>query len=119
MKTEVARFIAKKHLTERLTNEVCYALQDAIFSVLVKKTIRAAKLYKVSQIVLGGGVSANEKLQKEFELRIMNYELGIKVVAPEKIYATDNAAMIGSYALLNYKPVPWMKITAEPELYFN
>ena len=119
LKTEVARFIGQKHLTEKLKDEICYSLQAAIFGVLVKKTIRAAKLFEVNSIVLGGGVSANRTLREQFELKIKSEKLKIKVFAPDKIYATDNAAMIGSYAALNYKPIPWEKVTAEPELYFG
>ena len=119
LKTEISRFINKKHLTERLINEICYALQEAIFAVLIKKTIRAAKLYKINQIVLGGGVSANNSLRELFKLKIKNEKLKMKVLAPQKNYATDNAAMIGSYALLNYKPIDWRKVTAQPDLYFD
>ncbi|MBI4092026.1 MAG: tRNA (adenosine(37)-N6)-threonylcarbamoyltransferase complex transferase subunit TsaD [Candidatus Levybacteria bacterium] len=119
LKTEISRFIAKKHLTERLINEICYAIQEAIFAVLIKKTIRAAKLYKINKLALGGGVSANNSLRELFKLKIKNEKLKIKVFAPQKNYSTDNAAMIGSYALLNYKPVLWKKITAEPDPYFD
>ena len=119
LKTEIARFIFKQHLTDRLTNEICYALQAAIFAVLIKKTIRAAKLYNINRIALGGGVSASQTLRKELELKTKNLKPKIKVFVPTKIYATDNAAMIGAYALLNYKPVDWHKITAEPDLYFT
>ena len=112
LKTEVSRFISKKHLTDWLINEICYALQEAIFAVLIKKTIRAAKLYSINKIALGGGVSANNSLRELFKLKI-------KVFAPQKNYSTDNAAMIGSYALLNYNPIDWRKITAQPELYFD
>lgn len=119
LKTEAMRFIKDRHLTKRLINEICRAVEDSITAVLIKKTIRSAKLYKISTILLGGGVSANEALRKELELRIMNQELGIKVFAPSKSFATDNAAMIGAYALLNYKPAPWNKVSAQPELYFD
>src|SRR3990167_2380118 len=119
LKTEISRFIVKKHLTERLINEVCHALQEAIFAVLIKKTIRAAKLYKINNILLGGGVSANQTLRQQFELTAKSQLPTAKISAPAKTYATDNAAMIGAYALLNYKPVDWHKITALPDLYFD
>lgn len=126
LKTEISRFIStlpagrqEKHLTDRLINEVCYALQDAIFKVLINKTIRAAKLYKMNQIALGGGVSANQTLRNEFKLTAKSQLPKAKIFSPEKKFATDNAAMIGAYALLNYNPVPWEKITTEPDLYFD
>jgi N6-L-threonylcarbamoyladenine synthase len=126
LKTEAARYISTmpagrqaKHLAKRLVSEICCAIQDAVFKVLVKKTIRAVKLYNVSQIVIGGGVSANQTLINGFKSSIINNKLSMRIFSPEKQFATDNAAMIGAYALLNYQPVDWDKITALPELYFN
>lgn len=114
LKAEVSRFVQTENpklKTENLKNEICFAVQKAIIDVLVKKTVRAAKMFGTKQILLGGGVSANRPLLKEFKS-------SIEVFSPEKTYCTDNAAMIGSYALLNYKPVPWQKISSNPELYF-
>jgi len=125
LKTEVARFIQEER--DRLSPEIgvtdlgniCYAVQEAIFDVLIKKTIRAAKLYKTWTILLGGGVSANQTLRKSFEQSIINNKLSMQIFSPLKEFATDNGAMIGAYALLNYKPVPWKRIKAQPELYFD
>jgi N6-L-threonylcarbamoyladenine synthase len=119
LKSEVARFIANKTLTEQLINNVCHALQRAIFDVLIKKTIRASKLYKANTILLGGGVSANRTLRSNFVSEIKNQNVSSKLLAPQKPYAMDNAAMIGSYALLNFYPVNQRDITVDPELYFN
>ena len=125
LKTEVARFIQEER--DRLSPEIgvtdlgniCYAVQEAIFDVLIKKTIRAAKLYKTWTILLGGGVSANQTLRKSFEQSIINNKLSMQIFSPLKEFATDNGAMIGAYALLNYKPVPWKRIKAQPDLYFD
>ncbi len=119
LKTEVGRFVKGKNLTDRLTNEICRAVQDAIFDVLVKKTIRAAKMFGTKQILLGGGVSSNQTLRTEFEKSVISNKLQVRIFSPEKKFATDNAAMIGAYALLDYKPIDWSKITAEPDLYFD
>ena len=119
LKTEVSRSVQNKDLSEKHKDEICYALQKAIFEVLIKKTIRAAKLYKISTILLGGGVSANQTLREQFEQSIINNKLSMQIFSPLKEFATDNGAMIGAYALLNYKPVPWKRIKAQPELYFD
>jgi len=68
--------------------------QQAIIDVLIKKTIRAAKDYKAKTIILGGGVSANNELRKQFnhKLKTINYKL-IFLVPPKK-FCTDNAAMV-------------------------
>ncbi|OIP58040.1 MAG: tRNA (adenosine(37)-N6)-threonylcarbamoyltransferase complex transferase subunit TsaD [Candidatus Levybacteria bacterium CG_4_10_14_0_2_um_filter_36_16] len=119
LKTEAMRFIQKnQEINEQIKNEVCFAVQKAVVDVLVKKTVRAAELYNTNTILLGGGVSANETLMNEFKLKIENLKLKINVFSPKKTYCTDNAAMIGAYALMNYKPVNWRKIDAMPDLYF-
>lgn len=101
-----------------LVNQICYATQKAIIDVLVKKTLKAAERYNCSTILVGGGVSANQTLRKEFELQTAKYKLQTNIVFPEKKYSTDNGAMIGAYALLNQAPVTWKEVNANPELYF-
>ena len=100
-------------MDEQTKNEVCYAVQKAIIDVLVKKTVRAAKMFKVNQILLGGGVSANRTLLDNFKEKTE-----LEIFSPEKPYTTDNAGMIGAYALMNFKPVNWKIIDANPDLYF-
>lgn len=95
------------------------SVQKAIVDVLVAKTVKAAQEYKVKSILLGGGVAANQKLRDEFQLKIENLKLKIKLFAPQKSLCTDNAAMIGSAAFFNYKEVPWQKVTCDPELHFD
>lgn len=119
LKAETSRFVQKNKINEKMKNEICFATQKAIIDVLIKKTIRAAKLYNVKTILLGGGVSANQSLLEQMGLNAKRYLLNAKVFSPEKIYCTDNAAMIGAYALLDYKPVPWQKIETNPGLYFD
>jgi N6-L-threonylcarbamoyladenine synthase len=120
LKAEVMRFVQKnKALNEEQKNEICFAVQKAIIDVLVKKTLAAAKKYNVQTILLGGGVSANQKLHEEFKNKINELKLNVQVLSPEKQYTTDNAAMIGAYALLDYQPVDWSKIHAIPDLYFK
>jgi len=47
----------------------------------------------------------------------MNQE--VNIFSPEKEYATDNAAMIGAYALLAGKIEDWKNVKSNPELYFT
>lgn len=119
LKTEVSRFI-KNHpqLTEQEVNEVCYAVQDSITDVLVSKTLKAAEQFGAQSIVVGGGVSNNKALRQRFENEINKQNLNIPFFFPEPKYTTDNAAMIGAAALLDYKPVLWQDIKSNPELYF-
>ncbi|MFH0984938.1 MAG: tRNA (adenosine(37)-N6)-threonylcarbamoyltransferase complex transferase subunit TsaD [Candidatus Omnitrophota bacterium] len=68
------------------------SFQHAAIGWLVEKTLDAAEFKKVSDVVVGGGVSANswlrEKLTRDAAAK------GIKVWLPPFVLSTDNAAMI-------------------------
>lgn len=78
---------------QQYIKQMCVEIQQAVIDVLIKKTIKAAKDYKVKTIILGGGVSANEELKKQFsyKLQATNYKLNFLV--PPKNLSTDNALM--------------------------
>jgi N6-L-threonylcarbamoyladenine synthase len=67
------------------------SFQEAVVDVLVAKTIEAAKEYRVSQILLAGGVASNKLLRKW-----LAEKSSIPVLIPPPILCTDNAAMIAS-----------------------
>jgi N6-L-threonylcarbamoyladenine synthase len=96
---------------------ICASVQQAIIDVLITKTLKAAQKYKAKSILLGGGVAANQKLRNGLKLNAKRYTLYAKIFAPQKSLCTDNAAMIATAAFFNYKPIPWNRITANPELY--
>jgi len=77
-----------------------YEIQQAIIDVLIKKTIRATKDYKVKTIILGGGVTANEELRKQFKSKAG--KLKINFFAPAKKFCVDNATMIGITAYFQW-----------------
>ncbi|MCX6779004.1 MAG: tRNA (adenosine(37)-N6)-threonylcarbamoyltransferase complex transferase subunit TsaD, partial [Candidatus Magasanikbacteria bacterium] len=47
--------------------DICASFQQAALDVLITKTIKAAKKYKVKTILTGGGVAANQSLQKQLK----------------------------------------------------
>lgn len=107
------------HLDDETITNISAAVQEAIVEVLIKKTLDAAKKYNVNSVLLGGGVASNNKLREKLKLNAIRYKLSAEIFVPQKFLCTDNAAMIASAAIYNYKEVPWQKITANPELYFN
>lgn len=118
LKAEAARAVKESDLnSEETVNQICFATQKAIINVVVKKTVMAAKEYRVKTILLGGGVSANQTLKAKLDKEAQ--EIGAKVFSPDVEYCTDNAAMIGGQALLDYKPIEWDKVQTQPELYFS
>ncbi|MCK5742831.1 MAG: hypothetical protein KAH48_11475, partial [Chlorobi bacterium] len=99
LKTSVRYFLAKEFrdgVPEELKPNLCASVQAAIVDVLSKKCIKAAAEYKVKSIVIAGGVSANSGLRAK--LNDLAKTRGIKVIAPDLIYCTDNAGMIGFIA---------------------
>lgn len=116
LKAEAARAVKKSNLSDETIDQICFATQKAMINVVVKKTIMAASKYGVKTILLGGGVSSNQTLKNQLDNQAQ--EIGVKVFSPDMEYCTDNAAMIGAQALLNYKPVEWHNIQTQPELYF-
>jgi len=104
-----------KTKSEKFIQEISFEIQQAIIDVLIYKTLKAAKDYKAKTIILGGGVSANQELRKQFKLKIENYlpnptyigrnetnKLKINFLVPEKKLCLDNAVMIGIAAYLNF-----------------
>jgi len=103
-------------LTEQTINELSYEVQETITDVLVKKTLRAAEMYKTPSILLSGGVSANIRLREKFARSIEKDNLSLVLHAPPVPLCTDNAVYIGSYAFFRGEPVSWKDINAFPDL---
>src|SRR3989338_1534630 len=88
-------------LNKELIQEMCAEIQDAVCDVLIKKTLQAAKDFKAKTIILGGGVSANQELRKQFKLRIKNNESRVNFLVPPKELSTDNGLMIAVAGYFN------------------
>lgn len=70
-------------------NDAAASFQDALVGALVEKTVRAAKAYHATEILLAGGVSANQMLRQR-----MRAESELPVRYPPLNLCTDNGAMI-------------------------
>jgi N6-L-threonylcarbamoyladenine synthase len=95
-------------------SEMCHEFQSAVTDVLVAKTIRAAKKYAPSTILLAGGVSANKFLRKKLELSVKENLKNTTCLVPEMTYSLDNAAMIaiaGYYRFKNLKDKKSLEMT--------
>ena len=81
--------------------DVACSFQCAAVDVLVEKTVAAAKEKGVTTVTVGGGVAANGYLRRS--LQAACDKNGLRLVLPEKRYCTDNAAMIASEGLVQFR----------------
>ena len=80
--------------------DMCASFQRAVVDVLVTKTMRAAQMHGVRDIVVAGGVSANSELRATMRTRCES--AGITLTVPRIAFCTDNAAMIANLAAFKF-----------------
>jgi len=115
---------SKLRKSKQYIREMCREVQQAIIDVLIHKTIKAAKDFRVKSIIFGGGVVANEELRKQFQEKIRkDYNPptapDIKYLIPDTKYCTDNAVMVAIAAYFHrqeVKRVNWKKIAVDANL---
>ena len=81
--------------------DMCKSFQDVAVGLVIDRTVKAVKEYKVNQVILAGGVSANSYLREQMSIE-MN-KLGVEINIPPLWCTTDNAAMIAKVAERLYK----------------
>lgn len=102
LKTAVLYSLEKqKTISQKDVANMCASFQQAVIDVLVKKTTKAAKEFKVKSIMLAGGVSANKSLKKA--LSVEAEKLNLPFFYPELKFTGDNAAMIAAAAYYKIK----------------
>ncbi|MBI3283084.1 tRNA (adenosine(37)-N6)-threonylcarbamoyltransferase complex transferase subunit TsaD [Candidatus Curtissbacteria bacterium] len=116
LKTAVVNLVTRSQLPQTGHSEIAWEFQNAVVDVLVKKTLKAVKKYKVKTVVVGGGVAANNFLRRE--LMASSSKLGITVFFPQKDLSVDNGAMIAAAAFFEKNSVNPLKLQADPSLHF-
>ena len=97
--------------------DLAASLQHTIIEILLDKLRRAVEQTGVSTVAIGGGVSANSGV-REAVARFCA-ERGIRAFIPERVFTTDNAAMVaiaGYFKYLDsefcpYDAVPFARVT--------
>lgn len=102
---------------KKLLIEFCAEFQQAVVDVIVAKTIKAAREYKVKTVALAGGVSANKKLRLQLETAVKQELKNVDFLVPPMKFTTDNAAMIAAAAYFNRKKATsWENLDADANL---
>jgi N6-L-threonylcarbamoyladenine synthase len=109
----------RKHdaLTEQLRADLAASYQEAIVDALLQRVEAAQAQEPAPTIVLGGGVARNSRLRLAAEQRLGSLA---RLIIPAPELCTDNAAMIGVAALIEWDrrgpdPAPF---DADPSLGF-
>jgi N6-L-threonylcarbamoyladenine synthase len=94
----------QKVLDEQTRADIAHAAQAAIVEVLVKKSLAALKQTGLQQLVIAGGVGANQALRTQLNQAAQKHDF--KVFYPDLEFCTDNGAMIAFAGAMRLKQQP-------------
>ena len=80
--------------------DLAASLEATVVDILMDKLRKAAKEYKIKEVAVAGGVSANNGLRNSFREHAEKY--GWNIFIPKFSYTTDNAAMIAITGYFKY-----------------
>ena len=80
--------------------DLAASLEATVVDILMDKLRKAAKEYKIKEVAVAGGVSANNGLRNAFREHAEKY--GWNIFIPKFSYTTDNAAMIAITGYFKY-----------------
>ena len=87
--------------------DLCFSLQETVFAMLVEAAERALAHTEKKELLLGGGVGCNSRLQEM--CKIMCKERGCKFFVPERPLLVDNGAMISYLGEIMWKQKIFVK----------
>jgi N6-L-threonylcarbamoyladenine synthase len=88
--------------------DLCYSCQETVFAMLVEVAERAMAHCEKDELLLGGGVGCNKRLQEM--CKIMCGERNAKCFIPPNRVLVDNGAQIAHLGLIEYKAGVRMEI---------
>ncbi len=93
-------------------NDICASFQRSLIDILLDKLVKAVDSQRISQVTIGGGVSANSGLRE----RIVSEgaKRGWTTFLPPLRFTTDNAAMIAITGLFKYRANLFCQLDAAP-----
>lgn len=102
LKSAVLNYLNKAKMQNVEVNraDVAASFQNAVVEVLKDNVFKTCKDKNLDKIAIAGGVASNSALREALILE--GNKRGIKILFPDPILCTDNAAMIGSAAYFNF-----------------
>ncbi|KAL7662716.1 N(6)-L-threonylcarbamoyladenine synthase [[Candida] zeylanoides] len=98
-----SKLLTDEDIGEAITAEdLCFSLQETLFSMLVEITERAMAHVQSNQVLIVGGVGSNLRLQEMMQLMV-NDRKGGSVYATDERFCIDNGIMIAHAGLLAYR----------------
>src|SRR3989344_3997791 len=91
------KFDSKRYKIE----DLAFSMQETVFAMLIEVSERAMAHTGKKELLLGGGVACNRRLQEM--AKIMCRERNAKCFVPENQFLVDNAAMIAWLGILEHK----------------
>lgn len=104
LQTKLKQLLDKGESLENLS----FSLQETVFAMLVEAAERALAHTGKKELLLGGGVACNSRLQEM--CKIMCEERGAKYFCPERQFLVDNAGMIAYLGLKMFKKGIFYKV---------
>jgi N6-L-threonylcarbamoyladenine synthase len=102
-----------KYSLEKLS----YSMQETVFAMLIEASERALAHTGKKELLLGGGVACNTRLQEM--AKIMCEERGCKMFCPERQFLLDNAGMIAFLGEIMFKKGIFTSVEKVSELDIN
>lgn len=101
--------------------DLAASFQASVVDVLVEKTKRACQAYPVKQLIIAGGVAANQGLRAGMEAMMSQEFPEMDLLIPPLRLCGDNAAMIGAAGYIEWQKhhLAKMDLNAKPSLAFN
>jgi N6-L-threonylcarbamoyladenine synthase len=100
LKTHAVNVFQKSTQDLQAKADIALAFQQAAIDTLIIKSKRALQATALNQLVIVGGVSANEYLRCQCQT-VFSQE-GVKVYFPRKEFCTDNGAMVAYTGYLRF-----------------
>lgn len=94
LKTAVRYAVQEKTLTEEEAQALCRDFEDAVTTVLVRKTSAAIETCGAKTLIVGGGVSANQHIKRTLETILFETHPEVVTYFPRPGLSTDNSIMI-------------------------